>query len=61
MAQDETLAEKYLPYFEVAKDSFVSYEQRIDEGWDAACEGTFEFQKLKPVRGENALKVRAKV
>ena len=60
LSRDEVLSEKYLPYFSTAKDSLASYYKRIDEGWDAANEGTFEFQKLKPVRGENDLKVRAK-
>ena len=57
---DEALQEKYLPCFETAKDSIAAYLKALDHGWDAAAAKSFEFQRLKPVRGENALKDRAK-
>lgn len=60
LAEDETLSEKYLPAFDAARASLEDFLGRLDEGWDAACAGSFVFEKLKPVRGENALKDRAK-
>ena len=61
MAQDETLARQYLPAFSAAAESMETCLSLLEEGWDAAGSAAVTFEKLKPVRGENALKVRAKL
>ena len=61
LSRDETLSQKYLPAFSAAKESMEQYLALMDSGWDAVSGGAVSFEKLKPVRGENELKVRAKL
>ena len=60
MEFDEVLSQKYLSAFTAAKESMEQFLSLLDQGWDAACEGEIVFESLKAVRGENALKERAK-
>ena len=60
MEEDTALSEKYLPAFLSAREKIRSYLELLEQGWDAACEGDLSFERLKAVRGENALKEHAK-
>lgn len=60
MEADEDLAQKYLPAFTAARENFQAFLSLLEQGWDAASDGTLSFERLKAVRGENALKEYAK-